>query len=181
MQYIKDKTNYEIIILNNQFDIVSKLYFVPSYFVWTFSYQITKENPIVLSKEDDNIFYENLEWLMHESYSFPHNYSHKTPDKLIWLSEHCFNLQDEYELDITPRLIIEKKEDKFHIYFERPFTKKYNIPNNSASISFAPAGNGFLSKNNSTGTTFQDDLITVFYYTLNNQKINNNKIKKKKA
>ena len=179
MQINRDLANSEIEIINNSGSIISKLYFIPSYFIWEFSSDISKNNPIILSKDDNEFFYKNLEWLMKQEYLFPHKYSIKLQNKLIWLSEHCFDLEDEYERDITSRLIIEKMENFFVIYFSKPFIEKNNLPNNGASISFAPAGNGYLTKNIITGTSLQDDIINLFYHTLNNKKISSHKVLKR--
>ncbi len=169
MEIIRDLENKEITLIDNGV-IISKLHFVPSYFIWEFDENITSNNPIILSEENDTIFYHNLSWLMKQDYIFSHDYSKKTPDKIIWLSEHCFDLEDEFMLEITPRLIIEKINNSFLIYFQTP-----NPTNRNAVISFAPAGNGFFSKNTSSNTTFQDDLIKLFYHTLDMKKIDDNK------
>lgn len=180
MQFFTNIDDNKINIVNNYGVTVSKLYFIPSYFIWEFSSEVSPDKPIILSQEENEVFYENIKWLMTQSYSFPHKYSIKSEDKLIWFSEHCFDIEDEYECDITPRLIIEASNHCFIIYFSKPFIKNNNLPNNGASISFAPAGNGYLTKNLETQHTLQDDLINVFYNTLNNKKIVANKVLKKK-
>ena len=180
MKTIINLSKREINIVNSDELIISKLYFIPSYFIWEFSSNVSVNNPVILTKEDNDAFYSNLNWLMNQSYSFPHNYSFKSDDKLIWFSEHCFNIEDEMECNQTPRLIIERADDSFIIYYSIPFIEQNNLPNRGASISFAPAGNGYLSRNLKTGYTLQDDLINVFYNTLNNHKIVSNKMLIKK-
>ncbi len=179
MQFFTNLDNDKINIVNNYGLTVSRLYFIPSYLIWEFSSEVSPDKPIVLSQEENDVFYNNIKWLMTQSYSFPHKYSIKLDDKLIWLSEHCFDMEDEFQRDITPRLIIEKSKHCFVIYFNKPFIEQNNLTNNGAAISFAPAGNGYLTKNLMTQNTLQDDLINVFYHTLNNKKIVNNKVLKR--
>ena len=173
MQIVKDSEKYDISFIDDS-QIKIKMFFVPSFFVIEFSSDINSKNPIIVTNEDDEYLYSNLCWLMNQSYSFPHKYSLKTSDEIIWLSEHCFDMENEFELDNTPRLVIKREEEKFKIYCKRPFFEKNSIKNGS-SVSFAPAGNGFLSKNLDTNFNFQDDIIKVFTSTLNDKKISNKK------
>ena len=173
MEIIRNRNNNDITIKKDD-QVVSMLYFVPSYFIWEFTVDDSFNNFIILTKED-GVFYDNIAWLMGESYTFPHPYSSKTENRLIWLSEHCYDIEDEFQRNITPRLIIERVNDKFAIYYHLP---KANNKNN-VMISFAPAGNGYLSRNNDTGITFQDDMINVFYHTLKNEIITPRKSKTK--
>jgi len=171
MPFFTNLENQKINIINEHGVIVSKLYFIPSYFIWEFSSLVFPDKPIVLSQEENDVFYNNIKWLMCQSYSFPHEYSLKLDDKLIWLSEHCFDLDNKLERDVTPRLIIEKKEDNFIIYFNKPFLDEQKLQYNGAMISFAPAGNGYFTKNLVTQGSLQDDFVKVFQYTLKNKKI----------
>ncbi len=170
MQIIKNTEKQEIDIVHNG-TIISKLYFIPSYFIWEIS------KPLILTENDDKSFFDNLNWLMKQSYYFPHQYSFKDENKLVWFSEHCFDIDDKLNCDLTPRLIIEKENDIFKISYSIPYIKENRLLDRGAIISFAPAGNGYLTKNIGADSTFQDDLINVFYQTLENKSILKSKVK----
>ena len=165
MEIIINKEKHEISILSDN-KVLLMLYIVPSYFVFDF---ISFEQ-IVVSKSDNEIFYSNLEWLMNQSYNFSNKYCYKDENKLVWFSEHCFDLESEFEVNNTPRLVIEHNENIFLIYCKRPYFEENNIKRGSV-VSFAPAGNGYLNKNTSTNSTLQDDMVKVFLSTLNNERI----------
>ena len=167
---IKKDTNQQIIyILNDENIIVSKLHFIPSFFLW----EIYTKEPIIITNETDEIFFNNLNWLMTNSYDFANKYSRKSQNELIWFSEQCFNIENEKQCEIVSRLIIRKVNETFYISYNNPFFEKNNIKRNGI-ISFSPNGNGFWSKNLATGSSLQDDIINVFYCTLNgkNKKLN---------
>ena len=176
MKYVtNDKFKY-IVISNDNNEIVSRLFFVPSYLIWEFPSRM--DNKFLLKREDSEVFYQNIKWLMKQKYMFPHEYSSKTNDKLIWLSEHCYDLDDEFEVKKTPRLIIEKdNNNRFEISYSIPFLEKNNIYNNGALIYFAPACNGYYVKNINTKTTLQDDMINVLNNTVESKKL---KLKRRK-
>lgn len=115
---------------------------------------------------------------MNNSYEFPHKYSKKSEDELIWLSEQCYNIDDKDECDMVSRLIIKRINGEFYISYSNPFFEKYAI-DREGIVSFSPAGNGFLSKNIETGLTLQDDMIKIFYNTLYGKKIDHSKSLKK--
>ena len=112
---------------------------------------------------------------MNQQYVFYCKYAYKTNNKCVWLSEHCFDMENDEEVSKTSRLVIERKEDKFIIYPSIPYIKDNDFPHRNTSVSFAPAGNGYCVKNLKTNTNLQDDIINVFYHTLNNEKITGNK------
>ncbi len=168
MNIIKDENSKKISIIDDSGSVNLELYFIPSFFVFVFH---TKK-PIIVKSENDEIFYHNLTWLMENHYEFSHKYSNKYKNELIWFSEHCFNIEDEEQCEMTSRLIIKKINQEFHIFCSNPFYEKNNI-NKSIVVSLSPCGNGFYSKNNKTGLSLQDDVITVFYNTLYEKKINN--------
>jgi len=172
MEIIIDNKSKKIEIKKEK-KIISMLHFVPSYFVWEFLCDDSFNNFIII-KPEDGVFYDNIAWLMEQNYTFSHPYSSKTDNMLIWLSEHCFNIEDEFQRSITPRLIIERVNDNFAIYYSIP-KAEYN---RNAIISFAPAGNGFYAKNNKTNLNLQDDMIQVFFNTLESKKIKTRKRKK---
>mgnify|MGYP004519316769 CR=1 FL=1 len=153
--------NKEIVLKDDTDKVILELSFVPSFFVATFR-DLT---PIVIRQEDDLVFYNNLKWLMSNSYEFSHEYSKKSDNELIWFSEQCFNINDKNECDFVSRLIIKYVNGEFCIYSSNPFFEKLGISNDRI-VSFSPAGNGFWSKNLQTGKTLQDDTIEMFYNTL---------------
>lgn len=170
----RDQINKKILIVDDSDSVDLELYFVPSFFLFVFP----TNKLIVISQDDDEIFYHNLEWLMNNSYEFPHKYSKKSEDELIWLSEQCYNIDDKDECDMVSRLIIKRINGEFYISYSNPFFEKYAI-DREGIVSFSPAGNGFLSKNIETGLTLQDDMIKIFYNTLYEKKIDYSKSLKK--
>lgn len=158
-----------IYILNNKNIIVAKLHFIPSFFLW----EIYTKEPIIITSKTDEIFFNNLNRLMTNSYNFANKYSKKSQNELIWFSEQCFNIEDEKQCETVSRLIIRKNNDEIYISYSNPFFEKNNI-NRNGIISFSPNGNGFWSKNPATGSSLQDDIINVFYSTLGkkNKKLN---------
>ena len=162
----RDRINKKISIVDDSDLVDLELYFVPSFFLFVFP----TNKLIVINPDDDEIFYHNLEWLMNNSYEFPHKYSKKSEDELIWLSEQCYNIDDKDKCDVVSRLIIKRINGEFYISYSNPFFEKHAI-DREGIVSFSPAGNGFLSKNIETGLTLQDDMITVFYNTLYEKKI----------
>lgn len=170
----RDQINKKISIVDDSDLVDLELYFVPSFFLFVFP----ANKLIVISQDDDEIFYHNLEWLMNNSYEFSHKYSKKSEDELIWLSEQCYNIDDENECDMVSRLIIKRINGDFYISYSNPFFEKYAI-DREGIVSFSQAGNGFLSKNIETGLTLQDDIIKIFYNTLYEKKIDySNSLKK---
>ena len=150
--------------------IVSSIYFVPSYLIWEFSQDVNSEYPLILQKED-GVLYDNIDWLMKQNYMFSHNYSYKEKDLLIWFSEHCFNIEDMFQRDLTPRLIINKDNNDFNIYYRTPYFEYSCLDEQGAIISFAPAGNGYMTKNTKSNISFQDDMVYVFNSTINNKRL----------
>ena len=167
MKIVKDKKIIKVID-NNKLKLA--MYFVPSFFICEFP----TFDKAVVRREDDEVFYSNLEWLMSQSYSFPHEFGMKNENKLVWFSENCYNIENEFEVSNTPRMIIERGEEEFFIYCKRPFWEKNNIIRESL-VSFSPAGNGYYCINDSTGSTLQNDMVNVFNSSLNNRIIENDK------
>ena len=157
---------------------VSTITFPPSYLVWAFSKNITKTKPLIIPKEENEIFYSNLEWFMNQSYIFKgvnSKYNKKTDNEFVWLSDSMFMSGT----DETPRLSIRKIEDSFIINYSNPLLERNNI-SHGAVIAFAPAGHGQYAKNIETGNSLQDDFIMVYRSTLENRKIIEDKNVQKK-
>lgn len=124
------------------------------------------KNKVVITKELDECLYLNLKELLENNYFFRHsNLSYQKDNKIVWFSDCYCNIEDEEERSRVSRLIIENIDDQIHLSYENPFYEKYNI-NRDGVIAFSPAGNGFYSRNEKTGLTFQDDIVWAFYKTL---------------
>ena len=167
---IEVKTNdIGIDIIKDNRERVSTMTCPPSYLVWAFSQEIDKSNPLIILKEENEVFYSNLEWFMNQSYIFDTNnskYNKKTADEFIWLSDSMVM----FGPDETPRLSIKKVEDSFIINYSNPYYEKNNIVR-GAIIAFASLGTGQYAKNIKTKTNLQDDLIKMYKSTLENKKI----------
>lgn len=137
------------------------------------------KNKVVITKELDECLYLNLKELLENNYFFRHsNLSYQKDNKIVWFSDCYCNIEDEEEKSRISRLIIENIDDQIHLSYENPFYEKYNI-NRDGVIAFSPAGNGFYSRNEKTGLTFQDDIVWAFYKTLINDYVKpKKKIKK---
>lgn len=166
----RDTEQQIIYILNDENIIVAKLHFIPSFFLW----EIYTKEPIIITRQTDEYFFDNLNWLMANSYSFTNKYSKKSENELIWFSEHCYDIENEKQCEVVSRLIIKKINENFYISYNNPFFEKNNIARKGI-ISFSPNGNGFRSKNSDTGSSLQDDIINFFYSTLNEKNLKNNK------
>ena len=132
----REQINKKISIVDDSGLVNLELYFVSSFFLFVFP----TNKLIVISQNDDEVFYHNLEWLMNNSYEIPHKYSKKSEDELIWLSEQCYNIDDKDECDMVSRLIIKRINRKFYISYSNPFFEKYAI-DKEVIVSFSPAGN----------------------------------------
>lgn len=170
MQLIRNQDSKKISIVDDSGFLVLELYFIPSFFLWV----LRTKKPIIIDQNIDEFFYHNLAWLMNNSYEFPHEYSKMSEDELIWFSEQCYDIENKEECDMVSRLIIRRINGEFHITYHNPFFLEHNIDRDGV-ISFSPAGNGFLSRNIETGLTLQDDIISVFYNTLHQKKIDDDK------
>lgn len=137
------------------------------------------KNKVVITKELDECLYLNLKELLENNYFFRHsNLSYQKDNKIVWFSDCYCNIEDKEEKSRISRLIIENIDDQIHLSYENPFYEKYNI-NRDGVIAFSPAGNGFYSRNEKTGLTFQDDIVWAFYKTLINDYVKpKKKIKK---
>ena len=162
-------TDIGLDIIKDNRERVSTISCPPSYLVWAFSKDITEKEPLIISKEENEVFYSNLEWFMNQSYIFAGDnskYNKKTDNELVWLSDSM----PLFGLDETPRLNIKKSEDSFVISYNNPYYEKNNI-NRGIIIAFAPLGNGQYAKNIETKANLQDDFIMMYKSTLENKKI----------
>ena len=126
------------------------------------------KNKVIITKELDECLYFNLKELLENNYYFYHNdLSYQEENKIVWFSDCYCNIEDEEERSRIGRLIIEKINNQIELSYENPFYEKYNIKRDGV-IAFSPAGNGFYSRNEKTGLTFQDDVVWTFHRTLLN-------------
>lgn len=161
MEIKRDVQNRKLYIVDND-EIILKTGRLGADFIIHF---YTK-NKVVITKELDEYLYLNLKGLLENNYFFNNDpLSYQTDNKIVWFSDCYCNLEDDYEISKISRLIIENKEDKIQLSYENPFYEKNNV-NRDGVIAFSPAGNGFYSRNEKTGLTFQDDIVWAFYQTL---------------
>ena len=164
MEVIKDKMRGCLSFLKNDNPVMELSWFFDE-FVW----MVKSNEPIIITKETDEVFYENLCDLMNNNYKFylDNKLSFKEENKLQWLSDQYVNLEDEEEIDKVNRLIIEKVDNSFIIYVNNPFLSRCGIKKRNYIICFSPLGNGYVVKNVDTGANLQDDIVTLFSNTIN--------------
>lgn len=160
-------------------------------------------NPIVITKDVDECLYMNLSGLFENKYVFAKDWlSSKTENRIVWFSDVACDIENPVEVDSVNRLIIDKFDDEIQISYVNPFCEKCGIEKsygNSfceecgikksiAVIAFSPAGNGFVTKNIDTGSSFQDDVVLAFRRALmrevdasNREKRFSSKMSKKSA
>ena len=161
MEIKRDVQNRKICIVDNE-EILLQTGKLGADFIIHF---YTK-NKVIITKELDEYLYLNLKDLLENNYFFRHSdLSYQKDNKIVWFSDCYCNIEDEEERSTISRLIIEYIDDKIQMSYENPFYEKYNI-NRDGVIAFSPAGNGFYSRNEKTGLTFQDDIVWAFYQTL---------------
>ena len=137
------------------------------------------KNKVIITKEIDEHLYLNLKELLENNYYFRHNdLSYQIDNKIVWFSDCYCNIEDEEERESVSRLIIERIDNQIELSYENPFYEKYNI-NRDGVIAFSPAGNGFYSRNEKTGLTFQDDVVWAFYKTIVKESVKQKKRIKK--
>lgn len=129
-------------------------------FIWCFY----TTDPIVITSDVDEDFFNELETVMTGRYYFGNNgLSLLENNRLIWLSDQYCDLGDEESTDRVSRLVIEKCADSYKMYTHNPFFSRMNISKSSIFIAFSPAGNGYCTKNMITGSTFQDDIVANLF------------------
>ena len=122
------------------------------------------EEPVVINKELDEVFYQGLMQIMSSDYRFSDNgLSIKSKDKLIWLSDQYGDLDDIDCTNKISRLVIEKNGDSFIMDSYKPYFINNNITRRPLINAFSPLGNGRYSINTSTGSTLQDDIVLNLY------------------
>ena len=112
--------------------------------------------------------YDALDNFMQQNYIFGEDVlkNKKESNKLTWYSDCYYNPEDEWSLDSVSCLHIEKEDNSFKIWCTKKIYEKYNRENKSYGICFSPCSNGKYSKNINTGSTLQNDFITMIYQPL---------------
>lgn len=153
-----------------------------------FTITLYTRKPVVISEEDDFFFYQNFLQVMNSRYIFSNEFSQKTDQEIIWFSDQYCDFDNKEETDRVNRLLIQKLDHKISVSFFNPYFEKVGITRSYGMVSFSPAGNGYFSRNLSTGSTFQDDIVTMFFHILNKEDlskevkiIEKSKIKEKKS
>ena len=160
---INDKT---VVILNDKDEELIEQQFYADEFIWI----IKSKEPIILNRENNETFYDELDKIMDSEYVFQEGIpSFKTKHKLVWLSDQYCDLEDIESLSKVNRLVIEKNNDSFIIRVENPMLEKLKIKKRTNIIAFSPSYNGFFSQNVKTKTTFQDDIVHMFQKILNDK------------
>lgn len=135
-------------------------------FLWV----IRTKEPIILHRENNETFFDELNEIMNNDYIFQTGIpSQKTKNKLVWLSDQYCNLEDEDSLRRINRLVIERLEDKFTISVSNPFLEELNIKKSISVIAFSPLFNGYFSRNTKTGLTLQDDMAVIYQKLLHDR------------
>lgn len=172
MKLLKDKE--QIILLSDTGNILLEMKF----FMDEFVINIYK-SPIIITKDIDVYLFENLKYLMQQDYEFQHNISsYKKKNKLLWISDQYYDIEDEDEVSRVNRLLIEDFEDKLEIKAFNPYFDKIRIKK-IYTIAFSPCGNGVYTKNIKKGTTLQDDIVLVYQNILNCKLNSEDKVKKR--
>lgn len=164
MRLIRNKNNNELVLIDDNGDVLLKISWMADEFVW-----VLNDSKILITRDVDENFYNNLTCLMNNNYEFfiSDGLCYKGKDMIQWLSDQYVDLENEEETITINRLIIEKQDNAFVISAYNPFCSQNGIDRSRYVIGFSPAGNGYKTRNVSTGTTFQDDMVLLYSCTMN--------------
>ena len=164
MKVIRDKKQGRLSFMEEDSPIMELSWFFDE-FVW----MVFSNEPVIITEDIDKVFYDNLCQLMNNNYKFyiDNKLSFKDKNKLQWLSDQCVDLEDVLETDRINRLVIERVNDSFVIRVYNPFLNKLGVRKSSYTISFSPAGNGYMVKNIDTDTNLQEDVVMLFSNSMN--------------
>lgn len=159
MKIIRDLEKKEIRLVDNDEVLFSMSFFFDE-FIWSF-YTLSD---IVLTRDIDSDFYDNLNCLMNGNYIFNNNgLSSLDNNKLVWFSDQFCDFEDSDSTDKISRLIIEHGSDSFKLSIVNPFYEHMGIKRNRM-VSFSPMGNGYFTRNILTNSTFQDDIVVNLFW-----------------
>ena len=177
MKIIRDPEGVKIFFCDSEDKpSISSLFFIPSFFIWRFRADATSKAPFVVTRGITK-FYDNLDWLMSQNYVFSEEsgqYNSKTDTRLEFMSDQG---NSQYGVEGTPRIVIEKKDEEFVIYYRVPQeeSETWNYPLRERCVAFGPAHNGQAADNTVTGDSLQSDMIRVFRSTLENRRVTEDK------
>lgn len=146
-------------LLNENDELVLEQQFHADEFIWV----VRSKEPIILHRENNETFYDELSEIMNNDYTFQSGVpSLKTQNKLVWFSDQYCDLEDEDSVKRINRLVIEKNDDTFKISVSNPFLEELNIKKSIYIIAFSPLYNGYFTRNTKTNLTLQDDMATIY-------------------
>ncbi len=166
MKLTRDLQNNRIIIWNNDKKVL-EIGFEADEFVYIFY----TNDQIVITKELDEIYFKELNKILDNDYFFPHEYSIKQNNLIVWFSDGYCQLDDENERNLVNRMVMRRKDNKIYLSVFNPFCEQNGLVKNFNLVAFSPSGNGFLTKNLITNTTFQDDMVSAYQKTLFSRRI----------
>ena len=153
-------------LLNENDELVLEQQFHADEFIWV----VRSKEPIILHRENNETFYDELSQIMNNDYIFQSGVpSLKTQNKLVWFSDQYCDLEDEDSIRRINRLVIERLEDTFTISVSNPFLEELNIKRSTSVIAFSPLFNGYFSRNTKTGLTLQDDMAVIYQKLLHDR------------
>lgn len=160
-------TNDKIVeLLDENGNLLLEQQYQADEFLWV----IRTKEPIILHRENNESFFDELNEIMNNDYIFQTGIpSQKTKNKLVWLSDQYCDLEDEDSLRRINRLVIERLEDTFTISVSNPFLEELNIKRSISVIAFSPLFNGYFSRNTKTGLTLQDDMAVIYQKLLHDR------------
>lgn len=163
LKLVKDREEGKIKLIDENENVLLSLGFFADEFVYIFN----THNPIIITEDINSVFYSNLQEIMNNEYEFSTELSSKTDKEIIWLSDQYGDLEDKSVTDKINRLVIRKEDDVFIISHKNPYFVKNNIKRSSEIIAFSPGGNGIYSRNLITGSTFQNDIVNMYFNIMN--------------
>ena len=159
MKIIRDIEKKEIRLIQNA-EVLFSMGFFFDEFIWCFY----TDSDIVITRDFDSNFYDNLNNLMNGEYIFNNNgLSSLDNNELIWFSDQTCDFEDKDSTDRISRLVIERDSDSFKLSMFNPFYENMGI-NRSKTVSFSPMGNGYFTHNILTNSTFQDDVVINLFW-----------------
>ena len=128
--------------------------------IWCFN-----SNDTITITEDMELF-KYLISLMNQQYTFSTEQilrSYKNDNKLVWYSDCYYNPNDEWSIKSVSYLNI---DNSFKLWCVKPLDEIIDRKQAFHCICFSSLGNGEYTKNNLTGTTLQDNFVTMVYQQL---------------
>ncbi len=155
MKILKDIDKHRISIVDGEKTLAEFGFLADEY---TMTFYTDEKIPITM--DDDLAFFEGYLNIMLNTYQFSTPLSYQSEDEIVWMSDSYGDIEDDRVCKHKSRFHLEK--DSKNLYFSAftPFLQEKNI-HDVQVVAFSPAGNGIYSKNNYTGKSFQDDIVSV--------------------